>query len=469
MAIVQKIKYNSDNSYFAGFLQNIITQSSINGSVEFKDNIITLILDDSDTKSLESFSELSTKFLPYSMFLDTITTNVKDIKIPATTFESDCYNIALCPRCLEDLSNPSKGSYLDDSLACKHYSNAKAFYDSDSTFFTPHYSDGFAVLITDPSKIDELFIMTQKEKEVLFSIEKPTIKATIKSQELKELTQKVYINIKAPYNVRSQLFAINAKDSEIPFVFFQDRDDLKIVKIQDSTTIIRASRIAKELEDLDTDRQISRFLNIANEASFTNKVIGANLSYTNGISFIVKTDMGIKKAIIFQEFNSSELFTQMRKDKIKSKLLNNFEIKYPKIIENIEGNNYNLFETLSLILNLKGISFESLSDKSLEFRGNGGLKIDMNFSENRFDYSSLIGSVISFILAGADTHYIAFSIFEAYGDMSMSVLDQLKKRFKIENIVMMGDMFENSVLYSRILSKYQLSKPFFSKQFALDD
>jgi hydrogenase maturation factor HypF (carbamoyltransferase family) len=76
---------------------------------------------------------------------------------------------------------------------------------------------------------------------------------------------------------------------------------------------------------------------------------------------------------------------------------------------------------------------------------------------------------MSFILAGAEEHYIAYSIFEAYGDMTISILNQLKKTFRIDNIIMMGDMFENSVLYSRILSKYQLAKPFFSKQFALDD
>jgi hydrogenase maturation factor HypF (carbamoyltransferase family) len=469
MAIVQEIKFNSDNEYFAGFLQNIITQSGIKGAVTFIENIITLILDDSDTKTLEKFSELSNKYLPHSIFIDKITTNAKDIPIPNTIFRSKTYNIAPCPKCLEDLTDPSSPLYLDDSLVCKHYSNETAFYDNDSTFFTPHFTDGCAVLVADSTKIDELFIMTPKEKEVLFSIEKPTIKVTIKSDELKELTQRTYINIKAPYNVRSQLFALNAKDSEIPFIFFQDTNDLKVIKVQENTTIIRASRVAKELEKLHSDRQINRFLNICNEAEYKNIAIGANLSFTNGINFIVKTEVGVKKAISFQEFKSSEVFEAMANDEIRSKLLNNFKTKYPKIIEEIEKNNYNLFETLCIILDIPKPSFESLSDKALEFRGNGGLKIDMNFSEDKFDYSSLLGSVMSFILAGADTHYIAYSIFEAYGDMAINILNQLKKTFKIDNIIMMGDMFENSVLYSRILSKYQLAKPHFSKQFALDD
>ena len=469
MAIVQKIKYNSDNQYFAGFLQDIIDKSEIKGSVNFKNNVITLVLNEKDSKALAKFSELSNKYLPHSIFLDTINTIVEDTIIDTSKFHSNKYNIAPCAQCLEELVNPSSSYYLDDSYVCKHYSNTDVIFDNDSTFFTPHYTDGCAVLVADTSKIDDLFIMTQKEKEVLFSIEKPTIKVTIKDEELKSLTNKIYINIKAPYNVRSTLFALNAKDSEIPYIFFQDTNDLKVIKVQENTTIIRSTRIAKKLIKLDEDSSINRFLNIANEANFKNIAIGANLSYTNGINFIVKTEVGTNKVIQFQDFNLEQVLRQMKTDEIRVKLLENFVNKYPNVMENLENNSYNLFEALCIILGLENYSFEILSDKALEFRGNGGLKVDIDFIEDGVDYSSLIGSVMSFILAGADTHYIAYSIFEAFGDMAIATLNQLKKKFKIDNIIMMGDMFENSVLYSRILSKYQLSNPYFSKSIALDD
>jgi hydrogenase maturation factor HypF (carbamoyltransferase family) len=227
--------------------------------------------------------------------------------------------------------------------------------------------------------------------------------------------------------------------------------------------------LIKELDNLDEDRQINRFLNICNEAKFFNVAIGANLSYSYGINFIVKTEVGVKKAIVFQEFDLQVMLRQMKQDDVRKKLLNNFTSKYQSRIDALEKNKYNLFEILCVILDISKPSFESLSNKALEFRGNGGLKVDIDFYNNEVKYSSLIGSVMSFILAGADAHYIAYSIFEAFGDMTINTLNQLKKTFKINNIVMMGDMFENSVLYSRILSKYQLANPFFSKKFALDD
>ena len=470
MPIVQKIKYNSDNQYFTGFLQDTINKSAINGSVSFENNIITLILDDKDSKALEIFSELSNKFLPHSIFLDKINTTVEEVKIDTTKFISKPYNIAPCSQCLSQISDPSSQKYLDDSYVCKHYSNEDAYYDNDTTFFTPHYTKGCAVLLADASKIDDLFIMTVQEKEVLFSIEKPTIKVTIKDEELKSLTGgKNYIFIKAPYNVRSTLFALNAKDSEIPYIFFQDNNDLKVIKVQENTTIIKANKVSKELENLNEDKTINRFLNLANEANFKNIAIAANLSYSNGINFIVKTEVGTKKAIKFQEFVLNDVLKMMQEDETRSKLLENFSNKYPNIIKKLESKEYDLFETLSIILNIDEPSFESLSDKALEFRGNGGLKVDIDFIENSVNYSSLIGSVMSFILAGAETHYIAYSIFEAFGDMTISTLNQIKKKFKIDNIIMMGDMFENSVLYSRILSKFQLANPYFSKAIALDD
>ena len=465
--IKQTIKYSSDNCYFAGFLQNIINKSGIVGSVEQIDGNIILKLDDTNEEALNKFSELSTKELPHSIFIEDITTEIVDGEITPSNLECPPYNIALCPRCLEDISNPASKHYLDDSLLCTHYSNKEPYCDNDTTAFSPHYTKGSSILVCDASKIDELFILTNEEKKLLFSIEKPTIKATIKSDEIKEFTDRDFIDIKAPYNTRSTLVAINAKDADMPYLFFQGGEDLKVIKVQDNFSIVRANRVAKELESLNENRVLNRFENIAKEASFS-EAVGANLS-TKGISFIVKNAVDTLEVIKFKEFNLQDVLTQMEQNEIRAKLLANLQKQFSDIYKKLKDNNYNLFEALSVILDVKEIGFEGLSEKALEFRGNGGLKVDLNYDESSVDYSSLLGSVISFKLAGADNYYIAYSIFEAFGDTAISTLNQLKKQFSIKEAIFMGDMFSNSVLYSRILSKYQLSNPYFSKNIALDD
>lgn len=469
MPIVQKIEYKSDNQYFAGFLQGMIDETSLNGSVEQKNNQITLTIDDSDEEKLKAFGELTTRYLPFSLFLGEIQTTKENVEIKKSSFKSQNYDISLCGRCLEKIQDPSSQNYLDDSLVCNHYSNNALQNESDFNMFTPNYTEGATLLLTDPSKIHELFILTEAEQKVFFSIEKPTIKVTIKDEQLQQLTGKKFINIKSPYNMKSALAAINAKDSELPYIFFNDMNPSKVVVVQNNTPIIRDARFSKKLESLDEDNVLNRFLNIVKETPNPKNAIGANLSVKNGISFLVLNEVAHKKVITFDEFNLQDVLTKMLADTTRVKLIENFKAKFPLVFEELEQNSFDIYGALCTILELKEKDFEALSNKSFEFHGNGGLKVDMNFTESGFDYASLLGSVMSFKLAGVDTHYLAYSIFEAYGDMAITTLNQLKAKFKIENFVMMGDMFENSIIYSRILSKFQLSNPFFSKDIAFDD
>ena len=464
--IKQTIKYPSSNTYFAGFLQEIIDESAIKGSVEQKKNEIVLCLDDKDEEALKKFSELTTKYLPHSFFIEDIKTEVIEGEVTPLNFVSKPYDIGLCPRCLEAIKDPASSHYLDDSLVCTHYKN-KPFYSNDTTIFSPHYSEGSSILVCDSSKVDELFILTDEEKKLLFSIEKPTIKVTIKSDEIKEFTGRDFIDIKAPYNTRSTLAAINAKDADMPYIFFHDCDDLKVVKVQKNTVIVRAKRVAKELENLNEDKTLNRFLNLCKEADYE-KAVAANLD-TKGISFLVKNDMDVKEVLKFSEFNLEKTLKKMQEDEIRSKLLANFSKKYPEILERMQSEDLGFYETLSLLLDVKEKGFNGLSEKALLFRGNGGLKVDIFFDDEGVDYPALLGSMMSFKLAGADDYYIAYSFFEAVADTAITTLTQLKTKFAVPNSVMMGDMFSNSVLFSRILSKYSLSNPYFSKVTALSD
>ncbi len=225
--------------------------------------------------------------------------------------------------------------------------------------------------------------------------------------------------------------------------------------------------ISNTLKDLSEDKVKNRFLNIADEAGIT-RALGVSLSVENGIDFFV-TDKGEpKKALSFGKFELEKTLNEFREK--KQKLLENFELKYPHVLEDLKKNqNYDLFETISFILDLDTKSYRALSDKSLEFNGNGGLRVDTFFKEDGFDYVSFLSSIMSFKLAGSDQHYLAYSIFEALADVAISTLNQLKDKYKISNFIMMGSMFENSVLHSRIKSKFAQANPYFPKGIAIDD
>lgn len=468
MALRQQIGYSSSNSYFAGFLQALAKKSGIGGKISQTKGSVELLLDESDNVKLEEFGKLTKKYLPHSVFLGEIQSEQIDKEVKSTDFRSEAFNIGLCPQCLETVADPASGRYLDDSLLCDHYSNEPKQF-SDSTIFSPHYSEGDTLLVTDAESLYNLFIVTDDEVKTLFSIEKPTVKVTVQDPEIKELTEKNFINIRFPYNMKSTLAALNAKESGLKYLFFPDSSDKKVVVVQKNFTFVKDNDLTASMKNLDEDPQINRVLNIAQEAEFTKGVIGAYLSQNSGISFIVSNEIGAKKVIKFQPFVLKDILEEFAENETKSKLFKNYQEKFPKEAGDLTaGSEQDLFETLSTLLGLEQKSFEALCDKSYEFRGNGGLKIDTQFTADGFDYGSFIGSVMSFKLAEVEKHYLAYSIFEAIGDMAISILNQLKTEFKIENFVMAGDLFENSVLYSRILSKFQLSNPYFPKSFGLD-
>ncbi|WP_201353260.1 hydrogenase [Hydrogenimonas urashimensis] len=469
MSIVQTIEYKIEHRYFTGFLQHAIDETGVKGSVEQKEGVITLILDESDAEALERFSNYTQKYLPHSIFLGEITTRREDREPAQSRFHSPVYPIAPCPLCLEEITDPASDRYLDDTVRCTHYANDAVFEDRDPTCFSPHCNGNDTVLLCDATKARELFLATDEELKALFSIEKPTLKLTVKDPELQAMTGQKFLRIKAPYNVKSVLAALNAKESGISTLFFNERpNEPTVVLVQEHLHMVYDNRISAPLKNLHADPVLNRFVNVAKEAN-ANQAVGAYLSRNRGISFPVLINQKVKKALEFPSFELQTTLKTMLTDKTRCRLLENFTERYPDESEILSGMKTNdLFEAIMAVMGQEDGSFAALNDLALEFHGNGGLKIDMNFGENGFDYAAMLGSIMSFRLAGAEPHYLAYSIFEAFGDMTISVLGQLKREFKIDKFLLMGDFFESTVLFSRVLSKFQISKPYFSTRIALD-
>jgi len=340
MAIKQTIQYHSPNRYFAGFLQSIISESGILASVEQRDGEITLLIDQTD-KQLEAFNKLLGRYLPHSIFLGEINTIEEDESITPTPWVSADYPLAPCNRCMELINTPSSPHYLDEELLCSHYANLATTRYEDPTIFSPHYSEGAVVLLTNASKVNDLFIVTEDEIKALFSIEKPTLKVTIADSQLEELVGKKFVKVKAPYNNKSLLASINAKESEIDYLFFHQEADLDAVIVQKNLSIVRANRIATPLEPLNGDPVINRFANIQKEAKFEH-AIGSYLS-THGISFIVSNELGTKRVINFVDFDLAQVMASFKASDKRTKLLANFATKYPTIANALDSQSIELY------------------------------------------------------------------------------------------------------------------------------
>jgi hypothetical protein len=465
MAIVQKITFHAKFEYFAGFLQSIVHQSNLNASITQSGDIIELSIDESDQEAIEKFSKLTQKYLPHSIFFGGVETVQSSQSVTPKEVTSKNYAIAPCPKCLEMLTDPASSEYLNDALICTHYANEGQFIE-DNTNFSPHYTQGDTLLVADATKLDTLFYMTDSEKKALFSIEKPSIKVTIADEDLIAQTKKHYIEIKSAPTVKSTIVALNAKESGIPYLFFNDSYGLKARVIKDDTLLIRADAL-ESLQTYDEDSVMNRFLNIKQESGF-DEAVGGYFGCDCKFEFLTDgKKFPAKKVIVFEGFDANSCVATMREDGIRNVLLNNYKDKFESSYERfVNLETQNLFEAIAAILDMKG-GYEQVSEKALEYRGNGGVKLDTKLVSGGLDTMNFLASVISFKLAGTSTAHIAYSVFESLADLGISVMQQLKQKTEIEHFILYGGMFENSVFYSRIKSKFAMNNPYFAKSIGL--
>ena len=439
--IKQTIIFNSKNKYFAGYIQFFMNKSGLIGSVDQDFNKITVCIDDSNLAKIDGFSKLLTDYLPHSIFLDSFNVEKDICNIQQLSFVSESYNLGRCKLCVEEGKN-----------ICDHYSNQAI--NMPHSRIKNFYENGDIVIIK-ASSLTKICNITENELKLLFSIEKPVVKVTIDDPILIGLTGKNFMRVKV-YDDSFQDFD--------DYVFEQDENNIEVIQVKDNISVIKNKKFPENLDNLDSNQLFNRFLNIKNEANFEG-AIGINFDTTN-ISFLHTKGSETKEIIAFQKFEFCHTFDAIR-DK-NSKLYKNFAMKFPDIIKNLESyNDLDFFSTISLVLDLDQFSFEALSDKSCEFRGNGGMKLDTYFNEEGFDYRSFIVSVMVFVLAESRKSHIAYSVFESLADMGIYVSNQLSNKLGTNNFVVMGNIFSNNIFYGRILTEFSTSKPFCSKMYAL--
>ncbi|MGM0533134.1 MAG: hydrogenase, partial [Campylobacterota bacterium] len=392
MAIRQTITMHTHLEYFAGFVHALAAKSGLEFSFDCSGKTITLCYSDEDAEALDAFDKALRTYLPYSVFLNQVETKEVDSVGKKREFTSPNYPLAPCQQCLEAISDPSSGHYLDGEYKCTHYSNSGSGV-RDLHNYSVHYSSGDSVLLCDAARVDELFILTDEEKKVLFSIEKPTIKATIKDEGLKEQTGKTFINIKAPFSIKSALVGLNAKESDIGYMFFADESRNKAVVVSKNVSLLQTP--FESLRHLHEDTIKNRLVNIQNEAGF-DKALASYMGLQSQRFYVARGQSDIAEVIQLQPFDLGEVLQRFEHNQNRVQLVQNFQNRHEAAYDALRKcANNDLFGAIAAIMQLEG-GYEALSECALEFRGSGGVKIDTNLIETGIDYADFLGSVISF-------------------------------------------------------------------------
>ncbi len=153
------------------------------------------------------------------------------------------------------------------------------------------------------------------------------------------------------------------------------------------------------------------------------------------------------------------------------RLVENLEKTLPDVyakLQNLQNQkDVKLFEAVAIILDLDDISMRGVAKEAMKFVGKGGIQIDTHVSDNRFDNTAFLASIISYMIAGVSTSILAYSIFESFGDYFNDILQELKGKTKATQIVLCGSHFANQSLFSRMQRNLKMTPPYMNKNYPI--
>ena len=167
--------------------------------------------------------------------------------------------------------------------------------------------------------------------------------------------------------------------------------------------------------------------------------------------------------IPFESDNLWEKIATLREG--SDRLVENYKKHFPDTyarLDAMEGD-HDIFEVTAITLGLEDESLEGISAEALSFLGKGGLQIDTRVKDNRFDNYAFLSSIMSYQIAGVESSYLCYSIYESFGDYIGEIVPQLIEKVKTRNVVLTGETFANQSLYGRIQRTLGMYKPMMNR------
>jgi len=199
---------------------------------------------------------------------------------------------------------------------------------------------------------------------------------------------------------------------------------------------------------------------------FGQKCIGGY--FGNEASFLYYNGKNVVRAVPPNKFNTKTLIEDIKNLRDGSdRLIENLHKQRPEVYARLEAleakEDANLFEAIAIILDIEDKTYRGLSKVAMRFTGKGGILIDTQVVNNKFNYTALVASIISYTLAGVNDTILAYSFFESFGDYFSDIMFQIQSKTKAEHFIICGESFGNQSLFSRIERNFKQNPPKMNK------
>ena len=509
MQLIYKIEFNTTNLYFKHIIEDLIKEAKVNAVCKQYKGFILIILDEI-AQNIESFFALLEKKLPVSIFIGNsyVIESYDESWQELEDFEIKQNLSLLTNEAIRNIIEDNNIDFLNDIVKItkgeisrfETHNGLKDIFLPNKLLREEFEKKEYEVklLITDTSKLDELFDLNMKDFQLLCSIERPLVKLKFKvlKNVNKDFSSTNFIYAKIPDDKETVLFARALKEQGINYVLYVNdevyQDGLKVTYTKEQNLIIHGDKGLFPKYDFVARKKFNSSKEYFDENGGVYKAILAQTakrlvptigvyfsqnSLNSSISINIPTK-GVKKVITIPNIHNSikNCFEEIADiDEHSSRLIDNFIKKFPNILESEVPQETNGFESIiNMCAKVLGLSnAKEFEDFALSTNLSSGIQVDMKLINldgvNYLDYRKTVQSIMAYKMANVDNIMLIYSFYESLSEFICNYVNEIAKDIKATDVVLCGNMFTNSVLLlktNKTLSKnYNIILP---KEYPLD-
>ncbi|MGL2577105.1 protein hydE [Helicobacter pylori] len=316
-----------------------------------------------------------------------------------------------------------------------------------------------SVIFSDLSSVLTCTKLPLEDAKYLASLEKPSIKAPLKSV-FKDTFKNDEIIAQLPYDPILNLLCHILQDEGIEFVFMHESRSCEAL-LHYEALFKTPKRLITPTKNFVLENNLST-LPFKNELEFlreTPNSIVLYLSFKHPTRLLLHAN-GSLKTLLSVSFDFNQIFNLLKQDEKASRMLQNYATKFPDFYARIvELSQYNLgganlldfFRILGFILgyseDFHSHSIISLAKECLRPKGpridykilkDDSLKMALNFSK-------IMHSAMSFRLAGVENEILSLGILDSLAEFLGNFIWDNAQNFSVQEVTIAGDFFGEKV------------------------
>ncbi|WQT25506.1 protein hydE [Helicobacter pylori] len=316
-----------------------------------------------------------------------------------------------------------------------------------------------SVIFSDLSSVLSCTKLLLEDAKYLASLEKPSIKASLKSV-FKDTFKNDEIIAQLPFDPILNLLCHILQDEGIEFVFMHESRSYEAL-LHYEALFKTPKRLITPAKNFVLENNLSAIA-FKDELEFLNATphsIVLYFSFKRPTRLLLHAN-GSLKTLLSVKFDFNQMFNTLKQDEKASRMLQNYAAKFPDFYARIaELSQYNLgganlldfFRILGFILgyseDFHSYSVISLAKECLRPKGpridykilkDDSLKIALNFSK-------IMHSAMSFRLAGVENEILSLGILDSLAEFLGNFIWDNAQNFSVQEVTIVGDFFGEKV------------------------